>query len=349
MIDLNDKQAISKIDKSNVYTSITHLSKQFQQAWDDTQKMDFPNSYKNVKNIVLCGMGGSAYAAYFIKALYGSKLNVPFELVNGYDLPGYVNEDTLVLLSSYSGSTEEVLSCADQAKQKNAKITAVASGSELAEFVKDNQLPAYIFIPLFNPSNQPRLGQGYMIFGHMGILAKLGFITIQAQEVIEAIAFLHSKNEEIEAYGKDIAKKLIEKIPVVVAAEHLLGNAHTLRNQFNETGKTFSAYSIVSELNHHLMEGLVYPKERILTFVVFRSSLYPASIQKRMVLTEEVIKKNNVNVLPVQIEGNTKLQQIFYALELGGYITFYLAILYGQDPSLIPWVDYFKQELKKTP
>ncbi|MBI2622382.1 SIS domain-containing protein, partial [Candidatus Microgenomates bacterium] len=178
MIDLNDKQAISAIDKSNAYSSVINLAKQCQQAWDDTQKIIFPQDYKDVDSIVLCGMGGSAYAALIIKALYANSLTVPFELVNGYNLPNYVNNKTLVLLSSYSGSTEEVLNCGKEALLRNAKITGVCNGLALGEFFKTNNLPGYIFEATHNPANQPRLGQGYMIFGHIGLLTKIGLLDV---------------------------------------------------------------------------------------------------------------------------------------------------------------------------
>lgn len=332
--------------KENTYSSIQNLAKQCRQAWDETQKIEFPAEYRNVQNIVLCGMGGSAYAAYFIKALFGNSLSVPFELVNGYDLPGYVNEQSLILLSSYSGTTDETLSCARAAIKINAKVTAVTSGSKLAELIKTNNLPAYIFNPIHNLSGQPRLGQGYMIFGHVGILAKLGFIVLSKEEVARSISFLESKNIEIEEQAKKTAQLLTEKIPVIVAAEHLSGNAHAMRNQFNETSKNFAAYSLIPELNHHLMEGLAYPENRILTFLLLNSNLYSPIIQKRFTLTKEVVGKNNIEVIDINAQGETPLAQSLYALALGGYITFYLAILYKQDPSIVPWVDYFKQQLK---
>lgn len=347
MTDLDDKAKIAEIDKSNAYSSVVSLARQCRQAWEETQKLNLPQDYKDVKNIVLCGMGGSAYAALIIKSLFSNKLKIPFELVNGYELPAYVNEDTLILLSSYSGSTEEILSCAKFALEKKAKITAVANGSSLGEFVKTHSLPAYIFDAKFNPAGQPRLGQGYMIFGHMGILAKLGLIPLSDTDVLSAIKFLEDVNLEIEKLAKKHAKEFIEKVLVVVASEHLSGNAHVLRNQTNETAKNFAAYSLLPELNHHLMEGLNHPKERILKFLFLKSSLYSSSVQKRLSLTIDVVNKNKIEILELMIEGNSQLQQMLYALSYGGYLTFYWAILYGQDPSLIPWVDYFKEQLSK--
>ncbi len=347
MIDLNDKNKIAEIDKSNAYSSVANVAKQCRQAWEETQKLNFPPEYVNVENIVLCGMGGSAYAALIIKSIFSNKLQIPFELVNGYELPAYVNENTLVLLSSYSGSTEEILNCAESALERKTKITAVANGSSLGEFVKKHNIPAYIFNAKFNPAGQPRLGQGYMIFGHMGILAKLGLIPLSDTEVSSAIKFLEDSSLEIEELAKKHTNEFIEKVLVIVASEHLSGNAHVLRNQTNETAKNFSTYSLLPELNHHLMEGLNHPKERILKFLFLKSSLYSPAVQKRLNLTIDVVNRNNIEVFEVEIQGNSRLEQMLYALSYGGYLTFYWAIAYGQDPSLIPWVDYFKEELSK--
>lgn len=346
MINLNDKQAIAAIDKRNAYSSVSSLAKQFEQAWEDTQALNFPSEYKKVKNIALCGMGASAYAAYVIKSLYLKELSVPLELVNGYDLPNYVGQDSLVLLSSYSGGTEEVISCGRQAISKNAKIIAVCNGSELAKFVEENNLPAYIFDAKYNPAQQPRLGQGYMIFGHVGILSNLGFLSLTDEEVKKAIKFISDKNNEIESIAKSLVEKIMNKIPVIVASEHLSANAHILRNQLNETSKNFATYSLIPELNHHVMEGLTYPKVKILKFLLIRSEMYSQTIKKRFDLTTDVIEKNGVETLNINVSGETALEQMFYMLAFGGYLTFYLAISYGQDPSLIPWVDYFKQKLK---
>lgn len=348
MIDLNDKKAIASIDKSNAYSSVSSIAMQCEQAWEDTRKIDFPQEYGEVQNIVLCGMGASAYAALIIKSLYSKHLFVPLELVNGYDLPNYVGENTLVLLSSYSGGTEEVITCAKEALRRKAKITAVCNGSDLAEFVKKNSIPAYIFDAKFNPAQQPRLGQGYMIFGHVGILSKIGLLPNRESQLKEAIEFITQKNDEIESFAKNMVPKLMEKIPVFVASEHLAANSHVIRNQMNETSKNFATQSNIPELNHFLMEGLTYPKTRILTFILFRSLLYSPIIQKRFELTKDVIEKNNVETINIDVKGENDLEQMLYALAFGGYLTFYLGIAYGQDPSLIPWVDYFKEKLKTT-
>lgn len=342
MVNLNDKGAIAQIDKANCYPSISNLGKQINQAWEETQALELPSEYGQADNIVLCGMGGSAYPAYIIKSLFASELKVPFELVNGYHLPEFVDENTLVLLSSYSGTTEEALNCAEEAKVRKAMMATVTSGGGL----KDLNLPGYVFTPTFNPSEQPRLGTGYMLTGFMGILKKLGFLNISDEEIKGAIEFLENQLQQMEELAKDLSRKLEGKIPVIVSGEHLSGNAHIIRNQFNETAKNFSAFANLPELNHHLIEGLIRGSKD-LVFIFLKSNLYSGKIQKRFNLTKEVVEKNNVSTEVIEVLGEGKLSQVFYALGFGGFLTFYLAILYGQDPSVIPWVDYFKHELEK--
>jgi len=325
----------------STYTSISGVAKQAKQAWTEAFEVNFPEEYKSVKNIVLCGMGGSAYPFYIIKALFGSEIEIPFELVNGYNLPKYVDENTLVLLSSYSGSTEETLSCAKQAVEKKAKITSVTAGSKLGELLKTNNLPGYIFNPIHNPAGQPRMGVGYMVVGFISILNKLGLINIE--DALSGIEWLETEN--IEQKAKDLAENFNEKIPLIIASEHLSGNAHILRNQFNETAKNFSTFGLIPELNHHLMEGLAHPVDNKLVALFLDSSLYTERNQKRVSLTKDVVKQNKVEVVEVSIEGENHFEQMLYALSMGGFLTYHLALIYGQDPSVIPWVDFFKEKL----
>lgn len=345
MIDLNNLEEIKKLDPKNVYRSTEMLADQCEQIWNDSQKLNFPAEYKNVKNIVVCGMGGSAYGGHIALSLFKDDLNVPIVVNNDYDLPKFVNEDSLVILTSYSGSTEETLSCAIEAFQRKAKVTGLTSGGKLVE--KLDGKPFFMFDPKFNPSGQPRLGTGYIVLGTLAILTGIGLLNINA-EVKQAIEDLKSSQDQIKKLAQDSAQKLHNKIPIIFSGDFLEGNAHIIRNQFNETSKSFSSFHVIPELNHHLMEGLKNPKDKNLGVLFLDSDLYPEIIQKRIKLTKEVVSKNGVPYLGYKAIGNTKLSQSLSVLSFGGYLTLYLALLYGLDPSLIPWVDFFKENLHKT-
>jgi glucose/mannose-6-phosphate isomerase len=347
MIDLTNIEEIKRLDPKDVYGSTGMLADQAQQIVDTyfTQNF-FPEEYKNIKNVVIAGMGGSAYGGHIIQSLFHESHSVPITVNSDYHLPGFANEDTLVLLTSYSGSTEEVLACGEEAITRHAKIAGFSSGGKLGEFLKDTY-PGFTFNPQFNPSGQPRLGTGYMVMSTIALLRSLGVVAISDDEANKAIEELRENKDTIQKAAMDIAEKLQGYLPVIMAAEFLNGNAHIMRNQFNETSKSFAAYAAIPELNHHLMEGLKNPEGHKLITLLLTSDMYSPKIQKRVDLTKDVIGQNNITVVEYKAVGSSKLSQVLNVLSVGGYITVYLALLYGLDPSLIPWVDYFKEKLKQ--
>lgn len=336
---------MNDLDPKNVLGSVEMFLDQCEQIWQEAKELEFPEEYKNCQNILLCGMGGSAYGGYVASALFKDQLKVPFISNNDYHLPGFSNSGTLAILSSYSGGTEEILSCQKEALKMGLMITGIAGGGELGNFLKTNS--GLVFDPKFNPSGQPRLGMGYMVLGIIAILNRLGLINVSDEEVNQAISEARENQEQIKIKAKQLAEKIQGSIPVIFAAEFLSGNAHILRNQFNETSKSFSSFSLLSELNHHLMEGLKNPPDKKLFILFISSQLYSDKLKKRVELTKDVVKKNNVLFDEYIPEGSTKLAQVLNVLSFGGFLTYYLAMLYGQDPSVIPWVDYFKEQLEK--
>ena len=170
MKTLDDVVAMKTLDPSDVLGSTGLFSDQCTQAWQESSAITFPDAYKKLTNIVVCGMGGSRFTPKTIKELYRKEIKIPYEIIEDYELPGYVNASTLVILSSFSGTTEEVIRCGADAIAKGAKVTAVVQGGKIAEMLKEHSLPGYIFDPKFNPCGQPRIGGGYLLMGHMGIL-----------------------------------------------------------------------------------------------------------------------------------------------------------------------------------
>lgn len=354
---LDNPGEIKKIDKTNVYGSIEALPEQCLHAWEDVEKIKIPSDYQDFKNIIVCGMGGSSLGAHVIQALFEDKLKIPLILSRDYHLPAFVDKDTLVVLSSYSGTTEETISCVKEAITKKLRCFVISTGGELEEIAKQNKFPFYKIIPKFNPSNQPRMAIGYSIFGQIAIFARLGLVNVTKQQVINLTGFLKSLNQkyklsvpQTENQAKQLAVKVKDKIINLVAAEHLQGALHVFNNQLNENSKSFSNFFYIPELNHHLMEGLRNPdslKENSI-FVFFKSELYSEKIQKRFNITKEVVKKNGLPIAAIKLTGENKLEQCFELIGFGAYVNFYLAMLYKINPAPIPWVDYFKAELKKA-
>ncbi len=350
MIDLNNLSEIKKLDPKDVLGSTNLFTKQCRQIHEIVEKYEFATNISDLedaKSVIFSGMGGSAYGGHVASSLFKDEITVPFYVNSDYGLPHFVNCDSLVILTSYSGSTEETLSSLKVANSINANMIGLTSGGALREALENESKDVITFDPIYNPSGQPRLGAGYIVLGTIEILRRLNLINLATNEVIEAIDEVEKNIDSIKEKAIDLSKKIQGKIPSIFAGSIFEGNAHILRNQFNETAKSFASFHFLPEANHHVLEGLKNPKDRKLTALFLDSNLYDSKIKKRMELTQDVVGKNNSEVLIYQTNGTTKLSQSLELLAFGGYLTFYLAILYGQDPSLIPWVDYFKEKLAK--
>ena len=354
MINLDEIEKIRQLDKSNVYGSVEELYKQCLHSWDDTKNLAVPESYRKVNKLLMTGMGGSGLGARIIESVYSLTLHIPLVRLNDYDLPDWVDENTLVICSSFSGTTEETVENARQSQARGAKWMAIGTGETLIELAKKYNVPYYQIIPTYNPSKQPRMAMGYSIIGQLVMVSKAGFFNFTEKEVQKIDSILKKMVDELKLsvptdknIAKQTAQKLYGKKVVFVAARHLTAAAHVAKNQMNENAKNFSTIFAIPELNHHLMEGLQYPtsNQQDLIFVFVKSKLYPEKIQKRFEITQEVVKQNKIQTLLWRAESEDALTQAFEFIQFGGYVNFYLAMLNGLDPADIPWVDYFKTKL----
>lgn len=353
---LDDKAKISQLDSKNMLGSIQLLGGQIEEVLAEAKKVKVPSAYKKVNNLVVLGMGGSALGAHLIKSVFLNSLKVPVEVVNGYAVPGFVDEKTLVVASSYSGSTEEIVNAVVDAKKKKAKIMVICSGGKLADWAKQNKVPALVFSVNNNPCGSPRMGLGYSVFGQIALLANAGILKLSLVEIKSALQTIAKYNSlfgvdnlEVKNLAKQLATSLADKSVWYVASEHLSGNAHIAANQINENAKRFGGYFVVPEMNHHLMEGMPYPEsnKNDIKFVLLESSLYDKRVQKRYEITKQVLDNKKIAFTSYQCQENKRLLQACEILVLGSYVSFYSAMLQGIDPTAIPLVDFFKAQLKK--
>jgi glucose/mannose-6-phosphate isomerase len=357
MFNLDDIDKLKSVDTGNILDTIRRLPDQVEQVWKEIFAVERPQKCSHAANVVIAGMGGSALGGRIIDSLIVDRSRTPIEVFTQFHIPNYVGENTLVILSSYSGSTQETLSDLNDALKRRAQIFAITTGGALAEYIKKGQIDGYIIDPIHNPSKQPRMALGYSILAILAILARCDFIHMPEYEVKNITNTLQKKIAEFDInnaldknIAKSLAKKLLGYIPVLVASEHMLGSAHAFKNQINETSKTFSVLFDIPELNHHLMEGLRNPAEakRFLKFVFIESDSYSESVKKRYPLTKDVVEKNEVNYVSYKLTSETKPEQVFELLALSSFVSFYLACGYNSNPVEIPWVDYFKNRLQNT-
>jgi len=357
-MNLNNTKEIQKLDKDNVSESISLLPEQIKQVLNDTKNIKLPESYKKCTKIMINGMGGSNLGAWVLKRLFNDQLKVPVDILDGYTVPKSVDKNTLFLFSSYSGTTEEVLSTYKEIKKRGAKMLILASGGPLEKRAKKENIPGFIFNPKFNPCTQPRIGLGYSLFGLIYLFAKLDFIKLSKKDIADILSLLEKNNKGLKLSvkinknkAKKMALKMHGKMPILVGSEFLMGNIHIFRNQITETCKTFSSFLELPDLNHFAMEGLQYPtaNKKNMLFFFIDSDFYHKRIQQRAVLTKKVVKQNKIEVLDHKLSSKTKLLQSFELLQYGTWLSYYLGILNNVNPAEVPFVSWFKNELTKHP
>lgn len=351
MEDMHSAAARSRLDPDGIGQALALTADQAASAWKSGLATRVP---AGARSVVIAGMGGSALGPHIVTSALSAKLRVPVRIVNGYDLPGDVDRNTLVLLSSYSGTTEETLAALKVARSRKAKLLGICAGGPLAAALARLKAPTLVFDTRFNPGNRPRLGLGYSVFGVAALLTRARALAFSAVEAADAVRALRDTVQTVSPdvpalrnAAKRLAARIAHKAVLWSGAEHLEGAVHAVTNMTNETGKHLAFWLPVPELNHHFMEGLGFPKPSVRTMaaVLVRSGLYAPRVAARFPLTADVFRKNGVAVEELKLMERAPLSQAMELLMLGGHAAYYLALGHRVNPSPNPWVDHFKKAL----
>jgi glucose/mannose-6-phosphate isomerase len=334
-MELDSEEIYKKYDPEDVGFGIENLPEQIRRAWHDTRDIVIPKGYSDISNIVIVGMGGSALGPYMLKNAFYDRLSVPVEQVRDYSLPHYVNRNSLVILSSYSGTTEEVLSAAEEAKAAKAKVMVIAAGGKLVEMAREMNWPMYVF-EAGDLAKQPRYGVGFSLIGLAGLLERAELLKMKDTEVPKMMAAMGEVIDNCavdvpqeENPAKQVALALQKRNLFIIAAEHLAGNANTFNNQVNENAKQLAHYMLLPELNHHFLEGVVFPEDVVSDTTVFliKSDHYHERTQKRCDITADIFEQKNIPVIEYICKGESKIEEMAEVLQFGSYVAWYMAML----------------------
>lgn len=300
-----------------------------------------------INSLVVAGMGGSGLAAKAYKV--GSAPNVPLEIVQDYDLPKYVDENTLLVCSSYSGNTEETLSVFEAALSADPRpmIVVVASGGKLLERAKEEDLPC-VELPT---GYQPRHTFG---FQYRALAEILDATPLQDGEVARVEAAAKKVAEAAKAWlptvptkdnpAKRIALEVIGKSAVIYGGPVMWPAAYKWKISFNENAKHIAWANEFPEFNHNEIMGWTkQPTDKPYAVIDLRSGLENPRVQKRMVVTERVLSGLRPKPIVVEAEGDNVLEQLFTTIALGDFVTLYTALLNGIDPTPVELLEKFKK------
>lgn len=316
--------------------------KEFPLQFSFVPKVENRNKLKPFTKVIVCGMGGSHLPAGILKTA-NSSLDLFIHRDYGLpDLPAKYFKEALLIASSYSGNTEEVLDFASLAYEKNYNVAVIASGGKLISFAKAHTLP-HVFIP--STGIQPRSAIGFSLLA----LVKL----IGSEALLEELSALQSvlDPEKWRKSGKNISRAVSGKIPIIYSSRRNEQVAYNWKIKFNETGKIPAFFNVVPELNHNEMAGL----ERLPTtrdilknfhfIFVLDESDHP-QVQKRMTVLQEILKEQSRPVTSVFLEGQTRFERIFNSLLLADWSALYTARENKTEPEKVDFIENFKDKLK---
>lgn len=310
---------------------------------------DLPNIEGTFENIVHAGMGGSALWA--LVSLSWPGYNVPFDICRDYEIPRYVSGKTLFIASSYSGNTEETLSALAAAEERSAKIVVIASGGKLADIARAKNYP----LAVLPQTSQPRFA---LLAGFKALVTLLERANIVAAEGAErtihetaeylknAIATWLPTVSTKDNPAKQLALELMGKSVVIYAGPKLFPAAYKWKISFNENAKNIAWCNELPEFNHNEFNGWVsHPIDKPYAVIDLRSKLEHPRVQKRFEVTERLLSGKRPAPHVVEARGETLLEQLLWTTAFGDFVSLYLALLNGLNPSPVEYVEKFKQAL----
>lgn len=303
-----------------------------------------------ITRVVVAGMGGSALAALLVKSWLNDRLPMPFEVVRSYDLPGYVDASTLVIASSYSGNTEETISALSIAHQKGAQIGVLASGGKLLETARANDI-AYVQLP---NGLQPRMAVIYNLRGLLALLTHFAVTDSRPyDEIGEQTAWLAEETRLWQRdvsvdrnYAKQLALLAAGKTPVIYASSLMAPVAYKWKISWNENAKNVAFWNEYPEFNHNEFMGWgSHPVEKPYAVFDLVSSFDHPQIKKRFAVSDRLLSGLRPKAQVVPLTGDSVLRQMLWASILADYVSIYVAVVNGVNPTPVGLIEKLKKEL----
>lgn len=323
-------------------TLIEDFGKQLKEAIDIAGSANLTPK-KNIQNVVISGLGGSGIGGTIMWDLISETCPAPVIINKDYSLPGFVNTNSLVIISSYSGNTEETIQALNEAIEKKAQIICVTSGGKVEEIAKSEKFDI-IKIPGGNP---PRSCIGYSLVQLIKIFSHYNLAPNSLlNDVKKSIDLLNNETDTIKNLASETANKLHNKIPVIYSLGSSEGVCVRFRQQINENSKMLCWHHVLPEMNHNELVGWATKNENI-AVITFKTNYDSERTKKRYEVCKPIFEKYCYTVIDIKAKGNSKTEQFFYLIHLGDWISLFLAELKNIDPVEVNIIDHLKNELSK--
>jgi len=345
---LDDMKNIENLDRSGMLKNLEKFPQSCRNAIKNADELVLEIKDRKYKSVIVAGLGGSAIGGHLIRDwLYGG-LTIPIHICSGYHLPKFVNKESLVFIVSYSGETEETISMFHEALRLGCRIVSVTSGGKLGQLSRENNIPL-----LRLPSGiKPRAALPDQFFSIVTIMRRLGLFEEEWGELEELLPILDEIKKEISPQiptelneAKKLALKLKDRIPFIFGSLMFRGAAYRFCTQLNENSKSPSSWSFFPEAFHNaimLREGREKLRESICV-VIIKDVSETLTLKTKIDGFQRLLEDHIGEVLEVYGKGNSTLSRIFSVIYKIDYITTYLGLLYGLDPSSNESIDTLKK------
>ncbi|MBI3005217.1 MAG: bifunctional phosphoglucose/phosphomannose isomerase [Ignavibacteriales bacterium] len=344
---------IKRADPSGMYVWVRDFHRQVEDGVKIGKAAKVKLNVHGVRNIVLTGLGGSAIGGDLLRSYLADELAVPFIINRHYYAPDFVDKNTLVVVSSYSGNTEETIAAHQDAVKRKAKVLCISTGGETEKMAKKYKQP-WIQIP---PGYSPRAALGYSFFPLLVVLSKLGFVKSKDKDMKETISLLQRKGmvlsdpDSPENAALHLAQQLKGKLPIIYSAnEHLDAVNIRWRGQIAENAKQLGFGHVLPEMNHNELVGwkVLADLMRQMHVIFLKDKGTHKRVAMRENITKDIVSQYTSSVTEVWSEGISLLARMFSLIHVGDWVSFYLAILNNQDPTPVKVIDFLKGELAKV-
>ncbi len=342
---------VSSLDSHDMYSVLCDYPQQARTGMDIGNTLNLGTvDAANVRQVVVCGMGGSAIGGDVLRVYATSLARVPIAVNRGYRLPSYTGPQTLVVVLSYSGNTEESLSAYADARDRGAQCVVITSGGMLLERADADEVPAAV-IP---GGLAPRSALGYLFFPLLMIAARLDVLDLEQSTLTDAVSTLETASKEYADYlsrenpAIQVAEKLVGRLPVLYGAqEGLEAVLLRWRCQIEENAKTLAYSNVLPEMNHNEIVGWEQQPDllRRIAVVVLHDRDDLPQIRKRISVTLDILRPMAGDVVEIYAREETLLARVLGLICLGDWISFYLAMATGVDPYPIENINRLKAAL----
>jgi len=354
MADLDNVSAYRQFDKLGMLDHLHAFPEQCQKAWEKVQRFELPHLHTEISNVVILGMGGSAIGGDFVRRLATMESEVPVWVHRDYGLPAFIDDNSLVIASSYSGNTEETLSGFTESLETAAKKLAITSGGRLRDLAEKEGIPVF----LVDYKAPPRAAFPHSFVPLVGIFQRLGLLADKSADLKEAVDVLEKLSADLVETrplasnpAKQLAAKMRGRVAVIYGAEMFSEVSRRWKGEFNENSKAWAFFENFPELNHNAVVGYEFPaevKDRIIVFMLRSSSLHPRNLL-RYDVTAGLLAKAGIAHEFVETSGKSALTQMLSLVLMGDYASFYLSMLNEVDPTSTDAIDFVKRSLTQSP